>query len=87
MAVTHPVGMKENRCGGVPRDIGTPLDTILLAKVTLVTGSTIGLADGGEHEAVEEADGTRTRKTKKSTRRIAAQLHRRVTILGLMDEK
>lgn len=49
--------MKERVCGGVPNDIGTPLATMLPAKVTLVTGITIGFANCEEQEAAEEAEG------------------------------
>jgi len=44
--------------------MGAPLETILPANVTLVTGTTIGLANGDEQEAAKEAEGTRARETK-----------------------
>jgi len=63
-STTHPLGTKERVCGGEPRDIRAPLDTKLPAKVTLVTGTTIGFAKGDEQEAAEEAEGILARKTK-----------------------
>lgn len=58
--------MKARFCGGEPRASEAPLDTMLSARVTLVTGITIGSADGAEQfEAAEEVEAMKARCIKK----------------------
>ncbi len=74
--------MKARFCGGEPKEIEAPLDTMLSAKVTLVTGITIGCAE--EHLAANKGEGIRAKSTKKGKWKATMELHKTAAILGWM---
>jgi len=76
--------MKARCCGGEPRDSEAPLDTMLSAKVTLVTGITIGSAKQFE---ANEGLRIRARSTKKGRRKAIMSLYSLVAILELMNSE